>query len=144
MPPPGIKISRVWLRVLGLRRAVRVKYEFIWGEIHVAVGALDALGPGAVVPGRDEAASTPPGALVRHVEGKILWKFRRRVSSQERLAKSLGLALGDHPAAPGGDGHRPGPPQDLQLDGGALYAGDPQCHTPVVDLVVAVILQQGV
>lgn len=121
-----------------------MEYEFIWREIHVAVGALDALGPGAVVSGRDETASTAPGAFVGHVEGEIFWKFRRTMVSQEGLAKSLCLALGDHPAAPGGYRHGPGSPQDLQLDRGALDAGDPERHTPVVYLVVAVVLQQRV
>lgn len=144
MPPPRIKISCIWLRVLGFWRAVRMEYEFIWRKIHAAVGTLDALGPGAVVSGRDEAASTSPGAFVGHVKGKIFWKFWRRVASQEGLAKSLGFAFSDHSAASGGDWHRSGSPQYLQLDRGALDAGDAQRHTPVVYLVVAVILQQGV
>jgi hypothetical protein len=41
---------------------------------------------------------------------------------------------------PGGDGHGPGPAEYLQLDGGALYAGDAQRHPPVMDLVVGELL----
>ena len=40
----------------------------------------------------------------------------------------------------GGDRHRPSAPQYLQLDWGALDAGDAQSHATVVDLVVAKIL----
>lgn len=64
--------------------------------------------------------------------------------SQEGLAEPLGLPLGDHAATPGGDGHGPGAPQELQLNGGALHAGDAQGDPAVVYLVVAVVLQQRV
>lgn len=66
------------------------------------------------------------------------------MGTQERLAEPLGLPFGDHATAAGGDGHGTGAPQDLQLDRGALNARDTQSHAPVVDLVIAVALQEGV
>ena len=36
------------------------------------------------------------------------------------------------------------PPENLELHGRALHAGDAQRHPPVVDLIVAIVLQQGV
>ena len=50
----------------------------------------------------------------------------------------------DHATAAGGDGHGAGPPEDLQLNRGALHAGDPQRHPPVVDLVIGELLQQRI
>lgn len=46
---PRVKVGRVRVVVLGLRRAVEVKDKFVWREVHIAVGAFDALGPRAVV-----------------------------------------------------------------------------------------------
>ena len=62
--------------------------------------------------------------------------------TEKWLAESLGLAPGDHAAAPGRDGHGAGPSEQLQLDGRALGARDAQRHPPVVDFVVTVVLQQ--
>lgn len=64
--------------------------------------------------------------------------------SQEGLAEPLGLPLGDHAATPGGNGHGPGTPQELQLHGGALHTGDAQSNPAVMYLVVTVVFQQGV
>lgn len=142
--PPRIKVGRVRLQVLGLLGAMGVENEFIRGEIHTAKAALDALRSGAVVSGGDEAAPAAPGALVRHVKSEIFRQLRGAVRAEERLAEPLGLPFGDHAAASGGDGHGPGAPQELQLDGGALHTGDAQSNPTVVDLVVTVVLQQGV
>ena len=61
-----------------------------------------------------------------------------------RLCDCVTVRLCDCCVSPGGDGHGPGPPEYLQLYGGALHTGDAQRHPPVVDLVVGVILQQSV
>jgi len=66
------------------------------------------------------------------------------VRAQERLAQPLGFTFGDHAAAPRGDRHGASTPQDLQLHRRALDTRDAQGHPPVVDLVVAVVLQQRV
>ena len=107
-------------------------------------GALDTLGPGGVVPGGDELSPAAPGTVVQDLEGEVVREARRRVVSQETLAESLRLPPGDHPAPPGGDGHGPRPPEDLQLDRSALDTGDPQRHPSVVDLVVGIILEESV
>lgn len=121
-----------------------VENEFIWGEIHVAKAAFYALGSGAVVSSRYEVAPAAPCAFMRDIKCKIFWELWGVVSAQEGLAEPFGLPLGDHATAPGGDRHGPGAPQDFQLDRGALYTGDAQGDTAVVDLVVAVVFQQGV
>lgn len=64
--------------------------------------------------------------------------------SQKGLAEPLGLPFGDHAAAPGGDWHGTGAPQEFQLDRGTLHTGDAQSDPAVVYLVVAVAFQQGV
>lgn len=81
---------------------------------------------------------------MRHIKCEIFWQLWGAVRSQERLAEPFGLPFGDHAAAPGGDGHGPGTPQELQLDGGALHTGDAQSDPAIVYLVVAVVFQQGV
>lgn len=68
----------------------------------------------------------------------------RGVVAEERFAQTLGLSTRDHAAPPRGDRHRPGATEDLQLHRGALDAGDAQCHSPIVDLVVAELFQQRV
>lgn len=114
--------------------------EFVWGEVHITVGALDAFGPGAVVARWDETSPAAPGTFMHHVERKVVWQLGWRILTQERLAKSLCLAFGDHATSAGGNGHGTGSPEDLELDWGALHAGDAQSHSTVVDLVVAVVL----
>ena len=79
-----------------------------------------------------------------NLEGKIVREPRGRVVSQETLAEPLGLPPGDHPAPPGGDGHRPRPPQYLQLDRSALDTRDTQRHSSVVNLIVGIILEKSV
>lgn len=63
---------------------------------------------------------------------------------EEGFTQSLGLSFSDHPAAPRGDGHSSCAPQDLELDWRALHAGNTEGHAAVVDLVVTVVLQEGV
>jgi len=140
VPTPGVKVGGVWLCVLGLGHAVRVEDEFVGGEVHITVGALDAFGPGAVVARRDEISPAAPSTFVHHVERKVVWQFGWSILTKERFAQSLCLPFGDHTAAAGGDGHGARPPEDLQLDRGALHAGDAQSHSAVVDLIVAVVL----
>lgn len=67
-----------------------------------------------------------------------------RIVAEERFAETLGFPPGNHPAPPRRDGHGTGTAEDFQLDGGALDAGDAQRDPPVVDLVVAELLQQRV
>lgn len=67
-----------------------------------------------------------------------------RIVAEERFAEALGFPPGDHPASPRRDRHGTGTAEDFQLDGGALDAGDAQRDPPVVDLVVAELLQQRV
>ena len=79
-----------------------------------------------------------------HVEGEVLRQFRRLGVGEERPHQTLGLVARDHAATTGRDRHGARASQDLQLHGRALHARDAQGHAPVVDLVVAVILQQRV
>ena len=44
----------------------------------------------------------------------------------------------------GRDGHGTSPPEYLQLDRCTLHTSNSQGHSPVVDLIVTVLLQQGV
>ena len=81
---------------------------------------------------------------MQHLKSEVVRQLRRRVISQEALAESLGLAFGDHAAAPAGHGHGPRPAEDLQLYRGALDAGDAQGDPSVVDLVIAECFQQCV
>jgi hypothetical protein len=118
--------------------------ELVGREIHTAVAALDALSTRAVVTGRDEAAPRAPCALVHHVKGEVLRQFGGLVLAQERLAQAFGLSFCDHTTAARGDGHGPGPTQYLQLHRRALHACDAQGHAAVVDLIVAVVFEQGV
>lgn len=71
--PPRVEVGRVRLHVL-VRRAdpVRVEDELVRREEEAAVGALYALGPGAVVTRRKERASATPRALVVHREREVL------------------------------------------------------------------------
>jgi hypothetical protein len=57
-----------------------------------------------------------------------------------RFPNNLAASESTDVCLPGGDWHGPGPAKYLQLDGGALYAGDAQRHPPVVDLVVGELL----
>lgn len=81
---------------------------------------------------------------VTDLKSEVFWQLWWLGILQEGLDESLSLPLGDHAAASGGHGHGPGPPQNLQLHRRALNARDTQRHAPVVDLVVAVVLQQRV
>ena len=116
VPPPRVEVGGVGLDVLGaLGEPVRVKHKLVGGEEHGAKVALDALGPGRVVPGREELAAAAPGALVKHLEGKVVRELGGRVVAEEALAEPLRLPPGDHAAAAGRDGHGAGPAEDLQL-----------------------------
>lgn len=121
-----------------------MKDELVRTEEERAVGALDALGPGRVVAGRHEIAAAAPGALVGHVEGKVLGQLGWWRVGQEGLAEPLGLALGDHAAAARGHRHGARTSEQFQLHWGALDAGDAQGNATVVDLVVGVVLEQRV
>lgn len=73
VPSPRVEIGCVRLDVL-VRRPdpVRVEDELVRREEEAAVRAFDALGAGAVVPGRKERAPASPGALVVNGERKVL------------------------------------------------------------------------
>lgn len=129
---------------LGVGHTVGVENELIRGGEKAAIRTSDALGPGAVVSRWDEGALAAPGALVVHLEGEILRQFRWTVLGQKGLAQSLSLPFVDHAATAGGDRHGVGSPENLQLDRGALDAGDAQGNPAVVDLVVAELLEEGV
>ena len=144
MAAPRVEVSGVWVRVFGFRCAVKVENEFIGGEEHVAVGALDALGPRAVVSRGHEAALAAPATVVHHVKGEVLGQFGRFDVFKERFDQSLRFPLGDHPAATGGNGHCACAAQDLELHGSALDARDAQRHPAVVDLVIAEPFEKGV
>ena len=78
------------------------------------------------------------------LKSEVLGQLGRLGILQEGLDESLGFPLGDHAASSGGHGHGSRPPQDLQLHRRALHARDTQRHAAVMDLVVAVVLQQRV
>ena len=130
MPPPRVEVGRVGLNVLvRVREPVRVEHELVGGEEDRAEVALDALGPGGVVPGGHKLAPAAPGALMEHLviirpmrsgaelavseslalttkvlmasylESKVFWQFRWGVVTQETLAKPLCFSLGDHAAS---------------------------------------------
>ena len=80
---------------------------------------------------------------MKDVEGEIVRESRRSIVLQERFAESLGFSFGNHAASARGDGHGTGAAQDLQLHRSALYAGDAQSHSPIVDLVVGIVLNNS-
>ena len=73
---------------------------------HVYMWIPDALGSGAVVAGRYEAAATSPAARVDHVERKGVGQLGRHVLFQERRHESFGFAPRDHSTASRRDRHR--------------------------------------
>lgn len=142
---PRIKVGGVRLDVLVAGRdAVRVEDELVGGEEQPAVEALDALGAGRVVAGGHEGAAAAPGALVHHGEGKVVGQAGRCVVAQEGLAEALRFSPCYHSAAPRADRHRSGTAEDLQLNGGALDAGDAEGDAAVVNLVVAKLFEERV
>jgi len=142
---PRVEVGRVRLHVTGSGAgAVRVEYELVGREEQAAHCAPDALGPGRVVPGRQERAAAAPRALVVHRKCEVLRQPRGRVVAQERVAQPLRLAPGDHAAPTGRHRHGARAPKHLQLHRRALHARDAQRHAPVVDLVVAEPVQQRV
>ena len=66
---------------------------------YCAVGALDALGAGRVVPRRDELTAAAPGAVVHNLKSEAVREPRGGVVTQEALAESLSLAPRDHAAS---------------------------------------------
>lgn len=140
---PRIEVGRVRLHVLVAgRHSVRVEDELVGREKQAAVRALDAFGARRVVARRQETAAAAPRTFVVHAEGEVFGQPRRRIVAEKRLAQALRLAPSDHAAATRADRHGAGAPQDFQLDGRALDAGDAERHAPVVDLVVGELLQQ--
>lgn len=145
VPPPRIEVGRIRLHVLIPRRnAMRMEYEFVGRKEQTAIRALDALGPRRIVPRRQKRPAAAPRTLVVHAERKVIGQPWRRIVAQERFAQPFRLAARYHAAAARADRHRSGAPQNLQLNGRALDAGDAEGHSPVVDFVVAELLEQGV
>lgn len=142
---PRVDVGRVGrVAVGGVRLPMRVEDELVWRVELAAVEALDALGARRDVPGRYEAPLAAIVDPVRDGEEKVLRKLGRLLLDEKRAAQSLGLAHGDHAAAARRARHRTCPAQHLQLDRRALDAGDAQGDAPVVDLVVAELLEEGV
>lgn len=143
---PAVDVGRVGrvalVRAHGL--LVRVEDELVGREEVAAVEALDALGARADVARGHEAAAAAEVDLVRDGEVEVVGQLGRLLVDQERAAQALGLAHRDHAAAPRRAGHGARAPQHLQLDGRALDTGDAERHAPVVDLVVAELLEQRV
>lgn len=145
MPAPRIEVSRVRLHVPGPGAgAVRVEYELVGREEQPAHGAPDALGPGRVVPRRQERTAAAPRTLMVHRERKVLGQAGWRVVTQERIAQPLRLTPGDHTTPARRHRHGTRPAQHLQLHRRALHTRDAQRHSPIVDLVVAEPVQQRV
>ena len=144
VPSPRVEVGRVRVVVRRLGRAVKVENELVGRKEHAAVGTLDAFRPGAVVTRGDEIATATPATFVRHVEGEVLGQLRGTGLLQEGLDQPLGLSLSDHSTSTGGYRHGSGSAENLQLYGGTLDTGDTQGHTTVVDLVVAVRLEESV
>lgn len=174
VPAPRVEVGRVRLHVLVRRaHAMRVEDELVRREEQAAVRALDALGARAVVPSRQEGATTTPGALVMHGEREVLRQsaltnyFRttdrskksndkslthpnslnlpgRRVVAEKGFTETFRLSSCDHAAPARGHRHRAGTTKYLELDRRALHAGDAQRHSTIVNLVVAELLEQSV
>ena len=78
---------------------------------------------------------------MKDVKREVVRQSRGSIILQEGLAESLRFPLGDHAAAPGGDGHGAGAAQDLQLHRSALDASDSQSNATIVNLVVGIFLE---
>ena len=77
-----------------------VGFKYLVGrEEYCAVRALDALGPGGVVPGRDELTPAAPGAVMQDLKREAVRKPRRGVVTEEALTESLSLTPRDHPTS---------------------------------------------
>ena len=63
---------------------------------YCAVGALDALGAGRVVPRRDELTAAAPGAVVHNLKSEAVREPRGGVVTQEALAEPLSLTHHTH------------------------------------------------
>jgi len=76
-----------------------MKDELIWRVKQATMGALDALGSGAVVARGHKSPSTAPSTPVGHKKAKVVGKFWRGTVGQERLAQPLGLLSRYHAAS---------------------------------------------
>lgn len=145
MPTPRVEIRRIRLHILVARRhAMRMEYELVGRKEQATVRTLDAFRARRIVPRRQKGAAAAPSALVMDAEREIVGQPRRRVVAEERLAQAFRFAARYHSAAARADRHGAGTAQDLQLDGRALDACDAERNAPVVDFVVAELLQQRV